>query len=66
MSFARRAADPASIRAMGNCRHRKYLSLLIDMVRNGTIDPAGLLTTSSPCWARSRRTRSSTAAGRAG
>ena len=24
---------------MGNCPHRKYMPMLVDMVRNGTIDP---------------------------
>ena len=33
---------------MGNCPHRKYLPLLIEMVRNGTIDPAELLTQRQP------------------
>jgi threonine dehydrogenase-like Zn-dependent dehydrogenase len=33
---------------MGNCPHRKYLPLLLDMVRNGTIDPAQLLTRQEP------------------
>ncbi len=28
---------------MGNCPHRKYLPLLVDMVRNGTIDPTTVL-----------------------
>jgi threonine dehydrogenase-like Zn-dependent dehydrogenase len=28
---------------MGNCPHRRYLPLLLDLVRNGTIDPARVL-----------------------
>lgn len=28
---------------MGNCPHRKYLPMLVDMVRNGTIDPTKVL-----------------------
>jgi threonine dehydrogenase-like Zn-dependent dehydrogenase len=33
---------------MGNCPHRKYLPLLVDMVRNGSIDPGELLTRQEP------------------
>ncbi|HZX97729.1 MAG TPA: alcohol dehydrogenase catalytic domain-containing protein [Myxococcales bacterium] len=33
---------------MGNCPHRKYLPLLVEMVRNGTIEPAELLTNQQP------------------
>jgi threonine dehydrogenase-like Zn-dependent dehydrogenase len=33
---------------MGNCPHRKYLPLLLEMVRNGTIEPASLLTRQEP------------------
>jgi len=33
---------------MGNCPHRKYLPLLVEMVRNGTIEPASLLTRQEP------------------
>ena len=33
---------------MGNCPHRKYLPKLVEMVRNGTINPAQILTHSSP------------------
>jgi len=33
---------------MGNCPLRKYLPLLIDLVRNGTLDPARLLTRQEP------------------
>src|SRR5262249_26439507 len=28
---------------MGNCPHRKYLPMLVDLVRNGTIDPTRVL-----------------------
>jgi threonine dehydrogenase-like Zn-dependent dehydrogenase len=33
---------------MGNCPHRKYLPLLLEMVRNGTIDPREFLTRQEP------------------
>ena len=33
---------------MGNCNHRKYIPMLIDLVRNGTIDPATVLTQREP------------------
>ena len=33
---------------MGNCNHRKYIPMLIDIVRNGTIDPAKVLTQREP------------------
>lgn len=29
---------------MGNCNHRKYIPMLVDMVQNGTLDPSSLLT----------------------
>ncbi len=29
---------------MGNCNHRKYIPMLVDMVQNGTLDPAKILT----------------------
>lgn len=29
---------------MGNCNHRKYIPLLLDMVRSGTVDPLKVLT----------------------
>jgi threonine dehydrogenase-like Zn-dependent dehydrogenase len=29
---------------MGNCHHRKYIPLLIDLVRSGVVDPAKILT----------------------
>jgi threonine dehydrogenase-like Zn-dependent dehydrogenase len=28
---------------LGNCPHRKYLPMLVDMVRNGTLDPTKVL-----------------------
>ncbi|HEY9600487.1 MAG TPA: zinc-dependent alcohol dehydrogenase [Allocoleopsis sp.] len=33
---------------MGNCNHRKYIPELVDMVRNGTVDPAKVLTQIEP------------------
>jgi threonine dehydrogenase-like Zn-dependent dehydrogenase len=33
---------------MGNCNHRKYIPMLIDMVRSGEVDPAGVLTQHEP------------------
>ncbi|KOP24809.1 alanine acetyltransferase [Hapalosiphon sp. MRB220] len=33
---------------MGNCNHRKYIPILVDMVRNGTVDPAKVLTQVEP------------------
>jgi threonine dehydrogenase-like Zn-dependent dehydrogenase len=33
---------------MGNCNHRKYIPILVDLVRNGTIDPAQILTQTAP------------------
>jgi threonine dehydrogenase-like Zn-dependent dehydrogenase len=29
---------------MGNCNHRKYIPMLVDMVRSGEVDPATILT----------------------
>jgi threonine dehydrogenase-like Zn-dependent dehydrogenase len=29
---------------MGNCNHRKYIPILVEMVRTGAIDPSELLT----------------------
>lgn len=29
---------------MGNCNHRKYIPHLIDLVRNGTVDPTAIIT----------------------
>ncbi len=33
---------------MGNCNHRKYAPKLVEMVRNGTTDPAAILTQVEP------------------
>ena len=33
---------------MGNCPHRKYVPLLVEMVHNGTIDPTLVLTQTEP------------------
>lgn len=33
---------------MGNCNHRKYIPTLVDMVRNGTVDPEKILTKIEP------------------
>jgi threonine dehydrogenase-like Zn-dependent dehydrogenase len=33
---------------MGNCNHRKYIPSLVDMVREGVIDPAKILTQVGP------------------
>ena len=33
---------------MGNCNHRKYVPMLVDMVRSGVIDPAMVLTEQEP------------------
>jgi len=33
---------------MGNCNHRKYIPMLVDMVKNGTIDPSKILTKVGP------------------
>jgi hypothetical protein len=33
---------------MGNCNHRKYAPKLVEMARNGTIDPAAVLTQIEP------------------
>jgi threonine dehydrogenase-like Zn-dependent dehydrogenase len=33
---------------MGNCPHRRYIPQLVEMVRNGTIDPTDILTQSEP------------------
>ena len=33
---------------MGNCPHRKYIPLLLDLVQNGTVDPAQVLTQVEP------------------
>jgi threonine dehydrogenase-like Zn-dependent dehydrogenase len=36
---------------MGNCNHRKYIPMLIDMVQNGTLDPRMILTQTEPMTA---------------
>ncbi|WP_310488173.1 zinc-dependent alcohol dehydrogenase [Chamaesiphon sp. VAR_69_metabat_338] len=36
---------------MGNCNHRKYIPILVDLVRNGTVDPAKILTQVAPMTA---------------
>ena len=33
---------------MGNCHHRKYIPRLLDLVRNGTVDPSNVLTQVEP------------------
>lgn len=33
---------------MGNCNHRKYAPMLIDLVQNGTLDPSKILTQQEP------------------
>lgn len=33
---------------MGNCHHRRYIPMLIDLVRRGTLDPAKILTQAEP------------------
>jgi threonine dehydrogenase-like Zn-dependent dehydrogenase len=33
---------------MGNCNHRKYIPLLIELVRSGQVDPAAILTKREP------------------
>jgi threonine dehydrogenase-like Zn-dependent dehydrogenase len=33
---------------MGNCNHRKYIPMLLDLVQNGTIDPTEILTNTEP------------------
>lgn len=33
---------------MGNCNHRRYIPDLLDLVQNGTIDPANVLTQQEP------------------
>jgi threonine dehydrogenase-like Zn-dependent dehydrogenase len=33
---------------MGNCHHRRYIPMLIDFVRRGTLDPAKILTQAEP------------------
>ena len=33
---------------MGNCNHRKYVPMLVDMVRSGVVDPTNVLTQIAP------------------
>ncbi|SPT40520.1 Uncharacterised protein [Achromobacter denitrificans] len=33
---------------MGNCNHRKYVPLLMELVRTGAVDPATILTRQEP------------------
>ena len=33
---------------MGNCNHRKYIPKLLELVRNGTVDPTEILTQVEP------------------
>ena len=33
---------------MGNCHHRKYIPMLLPLVQSGTLDPARILTQSTP------------------
>lgn len=33
---------------MGNCNHRRYLPMLVDLVRSGVVDPTEILTHSGP------------------
>jgi threonine dehydrogenase-like Zn-dependent dehydrogenase len=33
---------------MGNCNHRKYVPMLVDLVQNGTLDPTAILTEREP------------------
>ena len=33
---------------MGNCNHRKYIPMLVDMVESGSIDPQEILTQQEP------------------
>jgi threonine dehydrogenase-like Zn-dependent dehydrogenase len=33
---------------MGNCHHRRYIPMLIDLVRRGTLDPSKILTQAEP------------------
>jgi threonine dehydrogenase-like Zn-dependent dehydrogenase len=33
---------------MGNCNHRKYIPSLLELVRNGTVNPAEVLTQVEP------------------
>ena len=33
---------------MGNCNHRKYVPMLVDLVRSGAVDPTTVLTEQEP------------------
>jgi threonine dehydrogenase-like Zn-dependent dehydrogenase len=33
---------------MGNCNHRRYLPHLVELVRNGSLDPGEVLTQTEP------------------
>jgi len=33
---------------MGNCNHRKYVPMLVDLVRGGTVNPSEVLTQVEP------------------
>ena len=33
---------------MGNCNHRKYVPMLVDLVRSGAVDPTLVLTEQEP------------------
>ena len=33
---------------MGNCNHRKYIAMLVDLVRSGAVDPTHVLTQIAP------------------
>ena len=33
---------------MGNCNHRRYIPMLLDMVESGAVDPEKILTTERP------------------
>jgi threonine dehydrogenase-like Zn-dependent dehydrogenase len=33
---------------MGNCNHRKYIPMLVELAANGTVDPTGILTRVEP------------------
>jgi len=33
---------------MGNCNHRKYIPMLIDLVQSGALDPMAILTQAEP------------------
>ena len=39
---------------MGNCNHRKYIPMLVDLVKNGTVDPSRILTQRAPITSKLR------------